>query len=184
MRLAGIIAAAVLAMGCHREPARLAGPPCRAGWSAAFGPDSAFRLCVPPGYEAGGRDVRAWVREGAEGLSTGIGIRLAAAPDDYNFPRSLEAWNLRRSCVDCSRAESLHVVIDSVGTHAVPSQTAILTGGEHDGPALFASWQVASGQWVLVQGWAASRAGLDTMRAMLRTVRVRGDSTPAARPAT
>jgi hypothetical protein len=100
-----------------------------------------------------------------------------AVPEDYNFPRSLKAWMKARPCADCRVAKSLVVVTDTVGPRIVPIQTAVLSDGEGaGGSALFASWQVATGEWVMVQGRSEQRTSLDTLRAILRTLRVRGDS--------
>ena len=176
----GLLCCIVTVVSCRERPPQFAGTTCRVGWRPETGPNATFTVCVPPGFARAGSDStssgkpdtipRLW----ASILS--IEVR-EAVPEDYGFPRSLRRWTQPRNCIDCAVATELVVVTDTVGPRIVPVQTGVLGPGEAaGGPALFASWQVKTGAWVMVQGRAEKRASLDTLRAILRTLRVRGDS--------
>jgi hypothetical protein len=115
--------------------------------------------------------------------ASSVSIKVwAGVPEDYNFPRSLQAWTKPRHCIDCVTVSDLVVVTDTIGPRVVPIQTGVLGPGEAaGGPALFASWQITTGEWVLVTGRAEQRTSLDTLRAILRTLRVHGDSSRGVR---
>lgn len=162
-------------------------PRCATGWRLDVDVHSTFALCIPRGFEGPTGPPLAWGRAdpGRGAWSEMLAVHVTdTVPEEFGFPRTLHSWTKPRDCADCYLAESLLVVSDTIDGRLVPIQTALLTGGESGArrlPGLYASWQVGR-RWVMVKGTGATRRSLDSLRAILRTLRVRGDSASAATP--
>ena len=179
MRRCALVFALFTIASCRERSLKPAASHCPAGWRSETGTAAAFSVCIPRDFARVGSDSNTWGHPDSLGmLAAMISIDVRdGVPEDYNFPRSLKAWTKPRNCVDCVLATALQVVADTIGHRVVTIETAELGPGEAGGgPALFASWQVGTGEWVMVVGRAEERANLNTLRAIVRTLRVRGDS--------
>lgn len=185
-----IVVAGLTSSACGRAATlRVAArPTCRSTWRAAWGADSAVAVCLAPGFAAapGSRDGahQRWVRPLAAGqpqvgLANGdwlsVSLDTAAAASEPWPPRLASGPTCS---VDCATADSVAAHRDKLDGGAEAQVEAGLISGGMPGfrrqPALVAGWVTPGGTRVWVNGMAAHPGTLDTLRAMLRTVRVAG----------
>jgi hypothetical protein len=171
---------------CHRESPLERAPCPTAGWQPTMTPEGMASYCVPPGWVRVVTSNRMWTRSAehaprvaGEDLLYLYTIPAAEAVGDQSpFPPSL-LGDTSRHHPDSYQVAGFNVVWDPVGDRQVRVETAHVTGGfigVRDKPALLATWPVTTGDWVVVRGEAAADSTLATLRAVVQTVRVRGDT--------
>jgi hypothetical protein len=147
----------------------------------SYAADSSSALCAASGYDLAGDTGRRWAR-GAPGdtgyawLSITV-LDTADAADEWGQPSAPGSFQRADppGTLHALRAESVSVHREVIQTAIVEVETARVSGGVtglNRHPVLRAVWRVGDGRWVLAQGFATEPATLDTLRAMLRTVRV------------
>lgn len=186
-RLTGLVALAGIGFvvtACDRPPAAPAVACVDPAWRPAATPDSAVVLCLPPGYKPAGRGTR-WARgaptdSGYAWLTVKV-LDAAAAAMEWGSPPAPRNWRTppQPGALHPVVAESVVVYREQIDGQSTEVETALVTGGfaaMRRQPALRSVWRLPGDRWVLAQGFAEAPGELAILRAMLRTVRVRGGS--------
>lgn len=163
---------------CSRGDRATALAECPSGWRAEWTADSSLSLCVEPGFARA--DVHSWQRldptAGAEPRDF-FSVEIVAWPEDS---ASLRTWPPRLGSAvgckaDCITADSSAVQTDTWAGAEAHTETGLISGGLADlrrRPVFVSGWIVSAKRRGFAQGWAALPVTLDTLRQMLRTVRV------------
>ena len=183
MRYLSTIAAAVaVAAGCDSSRDVARSPACEAPLGVvAVMTDSVAAICLLPGFSKVGDSGGMWAR-GTVSDSGYAWLHLAV----LDSARAAEEWGVPpvpRSFRQPDPPDFIHAVrTESVAVHAeriqgrlVEVETALVSGGVQGArrqPSLRAAWPIDGGRWMLVQSQATVPATLDSMRVMVRTVRV------------
>ena len=120
-----------------------------------------------------------WIRPESGRLGDRLIVSRINWPEDWH---SQDPWPLHlasgSNCLaDCASADSLVVHADTVAGVPAYVETGLVTGGEpgfRRDPVLVASWSPSEHIRVIVYGFAARPATLDTLRSMARSVSVAG----------
>lgn len=184
MRVLMLLALLIPVAACRsREPIA-----CNAAErSPAFSRDSTVALCAFPGYRLATSTGRLWARGSPTDSSyawlTVAVLDSSEAASEWGTPP--RPGSLRSSepptTIHRLTAESVAVHPETVDGRSVRVETGRVTGGFagwRRKPMLRAAWPLGDGRWVLAQGQAPDTRTLDTLRIMLRSVRV----TAARRP--
>ena len=159
----------------HGRPVAAA-PDCPSSWRAAWSSDSTTSLCVPPDFVVAGAS--AWGRPGVgTSFLDFLDVELVSWPRDSmslggQWPPHVASG---ANCADCATVESLTVHIDTIAGKEVRTEVGLASGGIagfRRKPVLEAGWIIGNSMRGFAQGWVRQAATLDTLRAMLRTVRV------------
>ena len=167
---------ALLLAECSRGRPVAVVPDCPSSWRAAWSSDSTTSLCIPPDFVVAG--VSAWGRPGVgTSFLDFLSVELLSWPRDSmslggQWPPHIASG---ANCLaDCATADSLTVHVDTIAGREGRTEVGLAPGGEpgfRRKPVLEASWIVRDSVRGWAQGWTRSAATLDTLRAMLRTVR-------------
>jgi hypothetical protein len=189
-RLTGLVALVAIGFvvtACDRPPSAAAVACVDPAWRPAATPDAAVVLCLAPGYEPAGRGTR-WARgaptdSGYAWLTVTV-LDAAAAATEWGSPPAPRSWRTPPApgALHPVVAESVVVRREQIDGQSTEVETALVTGGfagMRQQPALRAVWRLRGDRWVLAQGLADAPRELAILRAMLRTVRVRGGSSPS-----
>lgn len=165
--------------GCARSdsPGELA--ECPAGWQRAWTADSTLSLCAAPAFVQS--EAHSWQRldptQGPDPQDF-FSVEVIRWPDDS---ASLRHWPPRLGSDAECRADC--ITLDSSATHTdrwsgveAHTETGRISGGLaglQRRPVFVSGWVIASDRRGFAQGWATLPMTLDTLRQMLRTVRVR-----------
>ena len=152
-------------------------------WRGQFTPDSVLDFCAPPDFIQV-KQGQMWTRAAAGAQPQSVGeewlkIHALTAGEAFEiqpWPPSLLRDTSYRPCIHCLDVSAYAVHWDSVGGRLVRVETGRVTGGfvgVRDKPMLQAGWLVDSTRWVFVQGQARTDSGLNELRAVLRTIRIR-----------
>ena len=177
--LAGVTAAG---LGCTSSSDVASAPTCKAPLAEmAFIGDSAAAICLLPRFAKLGDSESAWARgtvsdAGYAWLSLVV-LDSARAADEWGVPPVPRSF--RRpdppDVIHAMHADSVTVHTERIEGRLVEIETGLLSGGVQGArrqPSLRAAWPIDGGRWVLVQAQATAAATVDSMRAMVRTVRV------------
>jgi hypothetical protein len=171
---------------CRHQPTVASQPDCLPGWNADWGPDSAFALCLPPGFvrrteHGAGKPTAAWSRPNADGPARDLlRVEILQWPEDSaSFVRWPPRLASPPACfeggADCTTADSVSVYRDSVAGHEARTEVGLLSGG-YSGmrrePWMVSGWRISPSRRGFAQGWARVGAVLDTLRMAVRSVRV------------
>ena len=176
----------VVPAACRVQP-HIRALACPSGaWRSVTTPDSAATFCLAPDYApvagslgAGMRWARGSLGDSSYAFLTVDVLDSSAAALEWGSPPRPKPFRAQRdsTVLHAIAAESVVVHRDHVDRWDVDVETGLISGGEvgfHRQPALRAVWPVASGRWVLVQGFASTPGELEVHRAMLRTLHVIG----------
>ena len=177
MRLAGVLAALVV-MACSREQGSADVAECPAGWQQSWTADSTLSLCAAPGFIQS--EAHSWQRlDPAQGPDPQdfFSVEVISWPADSAV---LRHWPPRLGSDPDCRADC--ITVDSFAAHAerargmeAATETGRISGGLaglQRRPAFVSGWIIASDRRGFAQGWATLPITLDTLRQMLRSVRV------------
>ena len=178
-RMAGLagVSLAVGLLGCAR-PERSASAACPGSWARRWTADSSIALCTPAGFAP--LDDHTWQRPSpttGEDLADFFSVELLRWPDDS---AAVRGWPPRLaslpSCrADCITVDSSSTYRDQWGDFDAHTEVGLASGGVADlqrRPVMASGWIVSSARRGFAQGWTAMPATLDTLRQMLRTIRI------------
>jgi len=163
-------------VACSRGHPIAAAPECPSSWRAAWSADSAIALCVPADFVRAGSS--AWGRPGVgTGFLDFLSVELLSWPGDS---ASLSQWpphvaSPTNCLADCATADSLTVHIDTIAGEEVRTEVGLASGGMpgfRRKPVLEAGWIINGSVRGFAQGWTRQAPALDTLRTILRTVRL------------
>jgi len=167
----------LLFAACSRDRPVAATPDCPSSWRAAWSSDSTTSLCVPPDFVVAGAS--AWGRPGVgTSFVDFLSVELVSWPRDSmslggQWPPHVASG---ANCLaDCATADSMTVHVDTIAGKEGRTEVGLASGGMpgfRRKPVLEAGWIVGDSVRGFAQGWATQAATLDTLRAMLRTVRL------------
>jgi hypothetical protein len=174
--LAVLLAATLPACAGNEASADLA--ECPASWERTWTADSTLSLCIAPGFLQS--EAHSWQRldpsQGADPQDF-FSVEVIRWPDDSV---SLRHWPPRLGSDPDCRADC--ITVDSMASHSdrwagneAATETGRISGGLaglQRRPVFVSGWIVASDRRGFAQGWATVPMTLDTLRQMLRTVRV------------
>ena len=175
--LSGCLLVAILAACGPRPVQQLAAPTCHIDWQPAWGPDSIFTICLPPGFAL--REPGVWARPRLESAAVDfLSVDLLRGTTDFD---DFAAWPPRLTtppdCLaDCTVAESVTVFVDSVSGFEAHTEAGLVSGGFaglRRAPHFVSGWRSSATSGGFAQGWAAQLSTLDTLRLALRSLRVR-----------
>jgi hypothetical protein len=164
-------------LGCARSE-RTASAACPDSWAQRWTADSSIALCTPPGFVP--LDDHTWQRPSpttGEDLADFFSVELLRWPDDS---AAVRGWPPRLaslpSCrADCITVDSSFTYRDRWGDFDAHTDVGLASGGVADlkrRPVMASGWIVSNDRRGFAQGWTAMAATLDTLRQMLRTVRI------------
>ena len=162
---------------CGRAPSLIAAAPhCPAAWRPAWSADSSIALCLPQGFRAAGDSSlhhQRWERRPANSPVRDF-LVVVAEPDSQSLlpPPALGSGADCRD--DCATVDSVAVYRDTVGGAEAHIAVGLVSGGMpgfRRQPVIIAGWVTGRGVRVLSSGLATAPATLDTLRAMVRSVR-------------
>ena len=162
--------------GCATEARVAPRPDCSAPEIAAWTLDSAAALCLPPGWRRLG-DYRFGTPRADSPVDDWFTLHVLAWPAES---ASISGWPPRLestpSCqLHCSTAENVRVYLDTIDARVARIETGIVTGGNpslHRKPMLKFGWVVNDDYRVFGLAIVEHPASLDTVRRVLRSVRV------------
>lgn len=170
-------ALAIALLGCAR-PERTASIACPESWVRRWTADSSIALCTPSGFIP--LDDHTWQRPSpttGEDLADFFSVETLRWPDDSAAVRS---WPPRLaslpSCrADCITVDSSTSYRDKWAGFDASTEIGLASGGIaglQRRPVMASGWVISSDRRGFAQGWTALAATLDTLRQMLRTVRI------------
>ncbi len=176
----GVVAIVVASslVACARGDRLSAGSECQTGWHRAWTTDSALTLCVEPAFVQS--DTHSWQRldpsAGADPRDF-FSVEVVRWPEDS---ASLRHWPPRlgsdSGCqADCITVDSSTALTDRWAGLEAHTETGRISGGLAElqrRPVFVSGWIIAGNRRGFAQGWAALPLTLDTLRQMLRTVRL------------
>ena len=172
------VVAACCAVSCARTDSSENAADCPERWQREWTADSALALCVVPGFVQS--EAHSWQR-----LDPALGpdpqdffsVEVVRWPDDS---ASLRHWPPRLGSDPECRADC--ITVDSSAAHSdrwagveAHTETGRISGGLAGlvrRPVFVSGWVIAGDRRGFAQGWATLPLTLDTLRQMLRTVRV------------
>lgn len=174
--LAGFAGTAVAACAGSDSPPALGD--CPAGWQRAWTADSTVSLCAAPAFVQS--EAHSWQRlDPAQGPDPRdfFSVEVIRWPDDS---ASLRHWPPRLGSdpgcrADCISVDSSATLTDRWNGAEAHTETGRISGGLaglQRRPVFVSGWIIASDRRGFAQGWATLPITLDTLRQMLRTVRV------------
>jgi hypothetical protein len=174
--LAGVMLGSAL-LGCAR-PERTAAAACPESWVRRWTADSSIVLCAPPGFLP--LDDHTWQRPSpttGEDLADFFSVELLLWPDDS---AAVRGWPPRLASLptcraDCITVDSSFTYRDKWGDFDANTEVGLASGGVADlqrRPVMTSGWIISGNRRGFAQGWTALPATLDTLRLMLRTVRI------------
>jgi hypothetical protein len=172
-----ILAVAML-LACARTEGSGEVAECPASWQRAWTADSSLSLCVAPAFVQS--EAHSWQRlDPAQGPDPQdfFSVEVIRWPDDS---ASLRHWPPRLGSdpecrTDCITVDSSTVHADRWSGLEAHTEVGRISGGLaglQRRPVFVSGWVIASDRRGFAQGWATQPATLDTLRQMLRTVRV------------
>jgi hypothetical protein len=169
-------ASLALSLACsHARPVARA-PDCAPSWRAVWATDSSVALCVPVDFVSAGNS--AWGRAGVgTSFVDFLSVTLLSWPRDAErlpqWPPHIASGS---NCLaDCATSDSVVVHVDTVAGLAIQTETGLATGGFpgfRRKPVLEAGWILNDTLRGFAQGWSRHGATLDTLRAIMRSIRV------------
>jgi hypothetical protein len=174
-RRASYIAFIALVAACRTPPPVAATPQCISSWLPTWTADKSVALCIPSDFVSAYPD--AWGRpQPNRGFSDFLSVKLLSWPQDSAFVSWPPHLASPADCfADCAIADSVVVHRDTIAGIEVSTEVGLISGGEpgfRKHPFLRVGWIVSTRSRAFAQGWATHPATLDTLRAMLRTVRI------------
>ena len=182
MRYLGLLALTMTVLGCSSPRGVASTPTCTAPLAAvAFTVDSIAAICLLPEFARLGDGQDAWVRgrvsdPGYAWIDLSV-LDSAEAAHEWGVPPVPRSFREPDppDVIHAFSADSVTVHAEHIDGRRVELETGLVSGGAHGAsrqPALRAAWPIDGGRWVLVQGQASALGTVDSMRAMVRTVRV------------
>jgi len=177
VRRSALFAAATF-LACARTEGAGDVAECPVGWQRAWTADSSLSLCAAPAFVQS--EAHSWHRlDPAQGPDPQdfFSVEVIRWPDDS---ASLRHWPPRLGSdpecrADCITVESSVARTDRWGGMEAHTETGRISGGLaglQRRPVFVSGWVIASDRRGFAQGWATLPVTLDTLRQMLRTVRV------------
>jgi hypothetical protein len=152
---------------------------CAALWTQQLSPDSLVNICTPPGFTPGSTAIGGsytWKRP-APSPADSDWVAVAIVADSAGHEQWPPLLESPAGCsTDCYTVDSAVVHTDSNGLTAIRLETGLVSGGTEGArraPRLVGGWITPRRTRILVVGAAEHAMTLDTLRAALRTLRVR-----------
>ena len=168
----------VVVAGCRSTLSVVAAEPqCTAPSRAAWSVDSSIAICLPPGFRAAGDSAthhQRWERRSLGAPSADF-LVVEAEPDSEALLPAPVLGSRPGCSVDCTTVDSVAIYRDVPGVTAPHIELGLVSGGMpglRRQPIIIAGWVTKPGGRVFIGGLAKSRAMLDTLHAMVRSVRV------------
>ena len=160
---------------CHPSHSSATAPHCSSSTRAVWSADSLIALCVPPDFVAG--NTGGWGRHGVgTSFVDFLSLELVTwSRDSASFGQWPPHIASGPNCfADCATADSVVLRADTIAGFQVRVESGLASGGEQGWrkqPFLVVGWTVNDSLRAYGYAWARHPATIDTLRALLGTVR-------------